>query len=423
MAGPSPLRLLTGADVLHRYPAEGTPFTLVNNYGPTECAVVSTWAVVPPRGASDCVVVEECGSVPIGKPVSNTRAYVLDRDLNLVPTGVPGSLFIAGVALSRGYHNDPALTAERFVPNPVATTPGERAYRTGDRARWLADGNLQFLGRDDSQIKLRGYRIELGEIEAALKTHERVRDAAVVARQDDGEQRLVAYIARRVSDSEREHARGSHVQQWQRLYDLLHERENVPGGDFDITGWMSSYTGQPIPAGEMRISMEETVARLKSFNPLRVLEIGCGTGLILTRLAPECESYVGLDFSARVLHQLRLSLSGRPESNRIELRQGIANDLSFLADSSVDLVVLNSVSQYFPDVEYLSQVLAEAIRVTREGGNIFVGDVRSLALRRPSTRLSSWRGRVLELLYRMFWRACGTASRTKMNLWSILDYS
>src|SRR6185369_15038547 len=132
--------------------------------------------------------------VPIGRPVANTEIHLLDRALCPAPPGVPAELYIGGVQLARGYLGKPDLTAERFVPDNVSGRPGARLYRTGDLARHREDGAIEFLGRIDHQIKLRGYRIELGEIESVLGQHPAVEDVVVLARDDGGDRRLVAYV-------------------------------------------------------------------------------------------------------------------------------------------------------------------------------------------------------------------------------------
>jgi amino acid adenylation domain-containing protein len=159
---------------------------LLNLYGPSEDTTYSTWYQVPPQ--------LEAGPW-IGRPISNTQAYVLDEAWQPVPVGVVGEIYLAGDGLARGYLRRPELTAERFLPNPFAREPGARMYRTGDRGRLRADGNLDCLGRADAQVKLRGCRIELGEIEAVLSQQPGVRNAAVVVREDAGtDPRLVAYV-------------------------------------------------------------------------------------------------------------------------------------------------------------------------------------------------------------------------------------
>jgi amino acid adenylation domain-containing protein len=172
--------------------ANRPPERLINSYGPCECTTTATWHEVR-QVTADAV------TVPIGRPIANTRAYVLDPHLEPLPVGIPGELYLGGPGLARGYFNRPGLTAERFLPDPFAPAfggeAGGRLYRTGDRVRWRADGTLEFLGRLDGQIKLRGHRIEPGEIEAALREHPAVREQIVVAREDaPGGKRLVAYV-------------------------------------------------------------------------------------------------------------------------------------------------------------------------------------------------------------------------------------
>ncbi|MCG8349646.1 MAG: condensation domain-containing protein, partial [Chloroflexales bacterium] len=184
----SALRLfLTGGDRLQSFPAPNLPFTLVNNYGPTESTVVATSGIVPPAASS--------GLAPtIGRPIANTQLYILDRHGQPTPVGVPGELHIGGSSLARGYHNRPELTAERFISRSNGSTC-ERLYKTGDLVRYRPDGTIEFLGRADDQVKLRGFRIELGEIEAVLAQHPFVREATVIVREDaPGAKRLAAYI-------------------------------------------------------------------------------------------------------------------------------------------------------------------------------------------------------------------------------------
>jgi amino acid adenylation domain-containing protein len=164
---------------------------VVSMGGATECSMDSTIFEI---GAVD----PSWRSIPYGKPMANQKAYVLDEELQPVPVGVAGELYLGGVGVGRGYYQRPELTAERFLPDPFATEAGARMYRTGDLARWMEDGNLELLGRVDNQVKIRGYRIELGEIEARLRAHPAVREGVVVARAErSGERALVAYVVPR----------------------------------------------------------------------------------------------------------------------------------------------------------------------------------------------------------------------------------
>ncbi|MEM7349875.1 MAG: amino acid adenylation domain-containing protein, partial [Acidobacteriota bacterium] len=191
LAEPLPPRLslralLTGGDKLHHSPKRALPFDLVNHYGPTESTVVTSWTPVAPGVRSP----------PIGRPLTHTRVYLLTAGLQPVPLRVPGELHVGGLSLARGYRRHAALTAERFIPDPLSDTAGERLYKTGDRVRYQADGQLEFLGRLDRQVKVRGFRIELGEIEAVLNAQPAIREAAVLHREirGVGAKALVAYV-------------------------------------------------------------------------------------------------------------------------------------------------------------------------------------------------------------------------------------
>jgi amino acid adenylation domain-containing protein len=175
--------LLTGGDALHNQPRPGLPFRLVNHYGPTENAVVASAGAVEPKDPADGEVV----ALPhIGRAIDGVRCLVLDRRLEPAPVGVPGELWVGGASLARGYLDRPALTADRFVPDPFEPSLGARLYRTGDRVRWLPSGDLEFLGRLDFQVKVRGFRIELGEIESVLAAQPAVGQAVVVALEAPG---------------------------------------------------------------------------------------------------------------------------------------------------------------------------------------------------------------------------------------------
>jgi amino acid adenylation domain-containing protein len=182
--------MLTGGDTLHTYPAKDLPFLLVNNYGPTECAVVATSGLVSAQRS-------EPRLPSIGRPISNTRVYILDEAMREVPAGTPGEIYIGGPGVARGYRHRPELTAERFLRNPFEGDTS-RLFKTGDCAQTLPDGQIGFLGRFDEQIKIRGFRIEPNEIVAALNEHPAVSQSVVVARVvAEGDSRLVAYFVAR----------------------------------------------------------------------------------------------------------------------------------------------------------------------------------------------------------------------------------
>jgi amino acid adenylation domain-containing protein/non-ribosomal peptide synthase protein (TIGR01720 family) len=359
---------------------------IINGYGPTESTTFTCCYPIPP-------VDPAWPSVPIGGPIANTDTYVLDARLNPVPVGVPGELYIGGAGLARGYLRRPEITAERFVPNPFSGA-GDRLYRTGDLVRFLPDGRIEFIGRNDEQVKIRGFRVELGEIESVLTAHPAVAQAVVLDREGAaGEKRLVAYVvqadrAAAATDTDAaEPSRDDRVTQWQKVYEgvIYDDLDGQPTAaeepTFNIQGWNSTYTGMPIPESDMREQVEQTVERISALRPKRVLEIGCGTGLLLFRIAPSCEKYVATDFSAVALGYVRRHLGQLPTPGPdVTLLERLADNFEGLQPESFDCVVLNSIVQYFPDADYLVRVLKGAVRMLAPGGHLYVGDVRNFPL-------------------------------------------
>ncbi|WP_285761430.1 non-ribosomal peptide synthetase [Nocardiopsis ansamitocini] len=354
--------------------------TLVHVYGPTESTTFATCHAIADRRAAD--------PVPIGRPMDNTRCRVLDDHLCPVPPGVPGELYLGGSGLARGYLNAPALTAERFVPDPYGPS-GTRMYRTGDVVRWTPAGELEFVRRADDQVKIRGFRIEPGEVEAVLRDHPGVAQAAVVVREDrPGERELAGYVV--AADTTRDadgDAAGNQITEWQGIYDRLYAPAAAPDGraalGTDFSGWNSSYDGLPVPVEHMREWRDATIDRIRALRPRRVLEIGVGTGLLLSRLAPGCDAYWGTDFSRPAIDALRLHVAADPGlADRVQLRVRTADDVSELPKGYFDTVVINSVTQYFPNGDYLTDVLRRAAALLVPGGVVFVGDVRDLRLSR-----------------------------------------
>lgn len=348
----------------------GPPQRLLHVYGPTESTTFATWQEVES-------VSEETTTVPIGRPISNTSCYVLDGMQQPVPVGVTGELYIGGDGLALGYLNRPELNEVRFVENPFALG---LLYRTGDLVRYRRDGAIEFIGRVDDQVKLRGFRIELGEIEATLKQHPGVQNAAVLLREDTpGDKQLVAYLVSNTTDYDR--AQAEHLSVWQTLYeDTYGQTPQQQNLDFNLLGWHSSYTGQPIPEAEMAEWVAGTVADIRAYQPRRVLEIGCGTGLLLSRLAPDCEVYWGSDYSQEAIAHLQQLKAANERLHHVKIIQQLADDYRGIPEGMFDVVILNSIVQYFPNGQYLHQVLQGSIGVLRPGGYIYIGDVRHLGL-------------------------------------------
>ncbi|NES96346.1 MAG: amino acid adenylation domain-containing protein [Desertifilum sp. SIO1I2] len=363
---PSLQVLITGGEVCSSQVVDrwATNRRFFNAYGPTEATI---WATVAQLHPGD-------RPLTIGSPILNVEVRLLDASLNPVPVGIPGEIYIGGVGVARGYLNRPELTAERFIQIEDTVF-----YQTGDRAQFRSDGTIEFLGRGDRQIKMRGFRVELGEIEATLQRHPAIQDAVVIK---SDETRLFAYFSLNNTHLQKNVIQAletQHIQRWQTLYNETYQLPTSPSPHplFNIAGWNSSYTGVPIPLEEMQEWASDRVQQILALKPKRVLEIGCGTGLLLFQIAPHCQTYVATDFSMVSLETIQTQLTNLPQ---VQLLHRMATDLEGIDLNSFDVVILNSIVQYFPSEAYLLQVLAAALQAVATDGVMFIGDVRSLPL-------------------------------------------
>ena len=361
------------AKVRQRWPG----LEIVNLYGPTEATIDATWWVATPDWPVDA-------PVPVGRPVWNTRISVRDAAGAALPPGIVGELWIAGAALANGYLGADAAEVARFV----TTADGVRHYRSGDLGWARHDGLLFCAGRLDLQVKVRGNRIELGDVEAALQSHPSVQAAVALAvaptaeGAEAGGRELVAFVTVDAAAASFEGADAralerSHVAEWQALYQTVYEPAAAMPADsaFDTAGWLSSYDGRPIAAAAMREWLDATLERLRALRPRRVLEVGCGAGMIVAGLAPRCQRYLATDFSAPALDRARRALE-RQGGAGVRLQVCAAHELATLGEQGFDLAILNSVIQYFPGLPYLVAVLRSLQRLLVPGGRVFLGDVR-----------------------------------------------
>jgi amino acid adenylation domain-containing protein len=366
--------LLVGGEVLSAGLARQLTATLpgtriVNMYGPTETTIWSLTHDLSRGGAFAAVP-------PIGRPIAHTVVRVVDGLGNDASIGVPGELWIGGKGVARGYLNRPDIDRERFTVAPGPS--GTRYYKTGDQVRWREDGSLDFIGRNDRQVKLHGHRIELDEIESVLSEHAQVEAAAVVVSHDPrlGDE-LVAYVRPRPPESIVPLPELVRVRElWDRVY-----REGVGEQPTAFPGWVNSYTRERFSVHDMQDWLDAAIARVRRLAPRRIIDVGAGNGLMLQGLRGDWDHYLAIDTSATALRAAaETAVTTVPALGNADFRQADALVLGELPDASADLVILNSVVQYFPSADYLSRVLDEAIRVVGPKGAIFVGDIRDIRL-------------------------------------------
>ena len=359
-------------------------YQLVNQYGPTEATVSTTYKNV--RRSSNGAI----NTNNIGQPLANYTCYVCNSDGRLVPMGAIGELWIGGIGVARGYLNNPGLTDQKFIHNPFQTDKEKIQrtntvlYKSGDLVRWLPNGELEFIARNDTQIKIRGHRIELGEIESVLMSYQEIKQCRVIpipikSAVDETKQDiyLVAY-----------YVKGGAIQKddelefftyWKSLYDYAYTNLEQEKYQENIQGWNSSYTGEPIPKIEMLEWRDEALIKIKKFNPGRVLEIGSGSGLLLFGLLEHCQHYYATDISERAIRFTERTANQLGLQSKITAIKCAADAIPYSQIIQCDTVILNSVVQYFPNLAYLEKLLIQIIDHIHVG-QIFIGDVRDFRL-------------------------------------------
>ena len=348
--------------------------TILAMGGATEATIWSNYYIIDK-------IKEGWKSIPYGKPIQNAKYYVLDEFKNPLPAKIPGELYIGGDCLAMGYIGDDTLTREKFVENPFIS--GQKMYRTGDAACWMEDGNIELLGRIDNQVKIRGYRVELGEIQCVLNSHPQVADCLVHVEKDiDNDNRLVAYILAKTEEIAVDEEQMEYIDGWKMVFDAAYkEKKEVFDTKTNFDGWLSSYTNEPIPKEHMIEWHQHTLDLILSLKPERVMEIGCGTGLLLLNLAENCSLYDACDLSESSVQYLHKAIGNHPLAySNVRLECCGAHDMAHRSDTIFDTVIMNSVVQYFPSIEYLSDVIENVINQVSEGGRVMIGDVRNYDL-------------------------------------------
>jgi 2-polyprenyl-3-methyl-5-hydroxy-6-metoxy-1,4-benzoquinol methylase/acyl carrier protein len=350
----------------------GEEIAVISLGGATEASI---WSILYPIKK----VHAEWKSIPYGKAMKNQSFHILDKRLNPLIPGEIGELFIGGLGVAEGYWRDIERTSAQFIQHPTLG----RLYRTGDLGRYLIDGNIEFLGRVDFQVKIAGYRVEINAIEKYLLDFPNVEQAIVLPYSEGRHQKLAAYLVLNRNkylegNSNLEHEQVSY---WQKIYDDLYSNSRGLSYNEDPTshtaGWIGSAKYKKISVTHMHEWVENTVKRILNLQAKSIFEIGCGTGLLLFRLAPYVQTYEAIDFSKKTVECVQEQLKKLAIKN-VHLYVGEAKNIHKF-NKTYDLVILNSVIQYFPSVNHLIGVLNKSIDKVKEKGYVFIGDIRSLS--------------------------------------------
>ena len=314
-------------------------------------------------------------SIPYGRPIQNAKYYILDKNYNPLPEYFEGEIFIGGECLSSGYLGDEELTSQKFVSNPFNSK--EKVYATGDLGRWMYDGNIELLGRIDNQVKVRGYRIELDEIKSLIEQLEYVEEAVVTAYGEESHEKCIYAFVLLKEDVQFKN-NSFLLDGWKNVFEYNYDSQNEDLQN-DFVGWNDSISGKQINEEEMKEWLKDTLDVIKLYHPQNVLEVGCGTGMIMFGLLPEIESYEGSDISENALLYINSKIKNEGyNAENVKLSCNAADNFEAYDNRRYDTIILNSVVQYFPDFDYFENVIKKAIKqIKSTGGHIFIGDVKN----------------------------------------------
>jgi amino acid adenylation domain-containing protein/thioester reductase-like protein len=354
---------------------KNTTTKLVNMYGITEITVHATLKEI-----QDHEIGVECSL--IGLPMEDMSIYLLDEALDPVPVGAVGEMYVGGAGVAQGYFCQDTLTQERFIADPF--TGLGRLYKTGDLALFDAS-SFHYVSRMDNQIKVRGFRVELEEIRSAILKHPSIADAYVSLQETENGQSVAAYLTLNYEATRLAYLQqyeSSQVKAWTSVFDTSYQKGQCDNATFNTSGWNSSYTNQAVSLDEMSDWLDLVVSRILHLKPKNILEIGCGTGLLLFQLTRCCESYTGIDPS-------KIAISGIKDTIRRQQPADVKNlvlhhvsaDRYDPSEGEYDCAIINSVVQYFPDIQYLTTLITKLYKNLSDQGCIFLGDIRSFNLR------------------------------------------
>jgi amino acid adenylation domain-containing protein/non-ribosomal peptide synthase protein (TIGR01720 family) len=353
------------------YYEEGQPI-IVNMYGITETTVHVTYYRIGKKE-----VLASSGSV-IGKPLPDLYCYITDEHMKPLLFGQEGELLVGGDGVTQGYFNQEELTSARFVDDPYH--PGKKLYRSGDIVRQLPNGDLEYISRQDKQVKVSGYRIELDDICQNMQSHEKISGAYAMLAQDANGHNYISAFAVNTGISHDVNIEGN----WSGVFENLYTSSNNQiDEEVLFAGWNSSYNNQAISLDHMRQWRDATFNSLVQYAAGSILEIGCGSGLLAIPLMQYCSEYWATDFSENALTLIAKQLDSTQLSGKIKLLHKAAHDFTDINKNYYDLIILNSIIQYFPSVEYLQKVVEQAVHAANDGATIFIGDIRDLRLAIP----------------------------------------